>query len=52
LKEYIPASPSAAVSKPLNADLVFELINLHRKTKNLPVFEKNADLCKTPKFQR
>ncbi len=46
LKEYIPASPSAAVSKPLNADLVFELINLHRKTKNLPVFEKNADLCK------
>lgn len=46
LKEYIPASPTATVTKPLNADFVFELINLHRKTKNLPAFEKEGELCK------
>lgn len=46
LKEYITSSPSAVISKPLNADLVLQLINLHRKTKSLPAFEKNDELCK------
>lgn len=46
LKEYISASPVAKkISRPLNADLVLQLINLHRKTRNLSAFEKEAQLC-------
>lgn len=45
LKEYISSSPSEKPAKSLNADLVFQLINLDRKAKNLVSFEKDAELC-------
>lgn len=47
LKDYLASSNSATLAQPsLDSDLILQLINLHRKTKNLPPFEKHPELCK------
>lgn len=47
LEEYIPATPSVTISvRSNNPDLILQMINIHRKTKSLPAFEKHPDLCK------
>lgn len=47
LQNYIPiisAAPTPGRSN--NSDLILHMINIHRKTKNLPPFEKHPELCK------
>ncbi len=47
LKDEVPATSSAhSAEGSLNPDRILQLINDHRKTKNLPPFEKDPALCK------
>lgn len=47
LERYIPSpQPSPTITQSLNADLILQLVNLHRKQMNLPAYEKDPELCK------
>lgn len=46
LTSYLSSSSSATIAEnSLNADLILQLINIHRKTKNLTPFVKDTELC-------
>lgn len=38
-------SPVLIAAHPLNKDLLFDLVNAHRTSLELPIFEKDDDLC-------